>query len=94
MILSNPCCATLLAVFVPAIGAAQPARIGNIWNGLPHQPTESEVLNAERAAGVAPTDAQARHQQQELDRMSRNLLRRAAGDASTADAMPTAPTPR
>jgi hypothetical protein len=50
-------------VFSPGAALAQeasvsnrtPARIGNIWGGFDHQPTESQVEIAERAAGVAPS---------------------------------------
>jgi hypothetical protein len=37
-----------------------PARIGNVWGGFDHQPTESRVQSAERASGVAPSERRRR----------------------------------
>jgi hypothetical protein len=39
----------------PSVSNGPPVRIGNIWGGFDHQPTESQVEIAERAAGVAPS---------------------------------------
>jgi hypothetical protein len=43
-------------VATPAAGLAQtqtPTREGNIWNWRDHQPTETQVRQEEKAAGVA-----------------------------------------
>lgn len=54
-----------------------PARDGNRWNGISHQPTRAAIAAQERQAGVALTDEQKRQEDQELDRVARSLLQNA-----------------
>ncbi|CAH2598601.1 conserved exported protein of unknown function [Rhodovastum atsumiense] len=71
--------ATLL---LPAVATGQPARNGNVWDGTAHQPGATGVEDSQRRAGVAPSDAQARQEEQDLDRIGRQLNDRAAQDAA------------
>jgi hypothetical protein len=49
----------LLAAPVAAVAQAQtPTREGNIWDWRDHQPTEEQVQQEEKAAGIAPTPSQ------------------------------------
>jgi hypothetical protein len=52
-----------------------PAREGNVWNHKDHQPTAA-VGGAEQHAGVAPTQQQARRDDEELARLNRQLQQR------------------
>lgn len=67
-----------------ATAQAQPARIGNVWNGEAHQPSAGPEQNREGQAGVAPDDQTARRQQDDLDRMGRQLMDRAGADAKAS----------
>jgi hypothetical protein len=51
------------------------ARIGNIWDGFDHQPTESEVQSAERASGVAPSAQEQSREAQIVQQLYQKLLR-------------------
>jgi hypothetical protein len=51
-----------------------PARNGNIWDSIPHQPRETEVAPEERALGVAPSIAQEKALNEELDTIGKRLL--------------------
>jgi hypothetical protein len=62
--------ATTATVAPPASGV--PSREGNVWDHVAHQPTAA-VGGAERHAGVAPTLEQARHEDEELARINRQL---------------------
>nr|ATZ76339.1 hypothetical protein P410_40 [uncultured Alphaproteobacteria bacterium] len=64
----------------PATSAA-PARIGNIWGNLPHQPTQKEVGSAEQESGVAPAAKQQQQINDELQSLDRELLDDASKDA-------------
>jgi hypothetical protein len=75
--------AVWLVALAPTIAAAQtarngPARNGNVWDGKAHQPTAADVTGRERQSGIAPPDPHARAQQEDLDRMGRQLTDRAA----------------
>jgi len=66
----------IAALMVPVASGAQqpPSRIGNIWDGVPHQPTQGDVSAAERERGVA---APSQHQQKidsELQSLYNQLL--------------------
>lgn len=68
-----------LFALVPAAAWAQetqnpPQRIGNIWDSLPHQPTEKEVTPLEHESGVAPDAAQQRDINKELMQLDQELL--------------------
>jgi hypothetical protein len=76
----------LWAVLLPA-GAAlaqearaskeAPARIGNIWGGFDHQPTESQVQRAERARGIASSAQQQTLEAQIVQQLYQQLLKSA-----------------
>jgi hypothetical protein len=63
-----------------------PARIGNIWGGFDHQPTESQVQSAERAYGVAPTAQEQRREAQIVQQLNQELLKSAGADNGGAAA--------
>jgi hypothetical protein len=75
---------TVIAVFSLASGAlaqgagggsgSPPREIGNRANGYDYQPTPSELAPREKAAGIVPPAAQQRAENQELDRIDRELL--------------------
>jgi hypothetical protein len=74
---------TVIAVFSFASGAlaqgggaggSPPKEIGNRANGYDYQPTPSELAPREKAAGIVPPAAQQRAENQELDRIDRQLL--------------------
>jgi hypothetical protein len=73
-------------VSLPIPAQAQPARIGNVWGGEAHEPIPGEVHGRERDAGVALSDQQAQEQQDELDRLGKQLSDQAAQDANAAGA--------
>jgi hypothetical protein len=50
--IASVCAAALPAARADPVGP--PARIANIYGGLNHQPTRSEVEDRQRAAGVRP----------------------------------------
>jgi hypothetical protein len=61
-----------------------PARIGNIWGGFDHQPTESQVENAERARGTASSAQQESLEAQIVQQLYQQLLKSAGGGRSGA----------
>jgi hypothetical protein len=58
-----------------------PARIGNIWGGFDHQPTESQVQSAERASGVAPSAQEQNREERIVQQLNQELLRSAGAGA-------------
>jgi hypothetical protein len=75
------CLLAVIAVFSVTVGAVAqtagsvPSSIGNRANGKDYQPTPSEVVPRETAAGVLPSKAQERAMNQDLGRMDKDLLR-------------------
>ena len=56
-------------------GSGSPPReIGNRANGYDYQPTPSELAPREKAAGIVPSPAQQRAENQELDSIDKQLL--------------------
>lgn len=53
---------------------AQPARIGNVWDGQRHEPTPGVVNSEEKSAGVAPPAAQQNQQADQLQQQSNQLI--------------------
>jgi hypothetical protein len=53
-----------------------PVRIGNIYGGLDHQPTQSEVQDRERAAGVGANTTQQERNAATVDKLYEQLLGR------------------
>jgi hypothetical protein len=54
-----------------------PARIGNIWGGFEHQPTESQVQSAERTGGVVPSVQEQSREAQIVQQLNQALLQSA-----------------
>lgn len=54
--------------------APAPAREGNIWNGLDHQPARAATAVQEREAGVALSNEQKRQEDEDLRRIESALL--------------------
>jgi hypothetical protein len=54
-------------------GTGVPARIGNIYNGLDHQPTQSKVQAREQAAGIGLNPVQQRRNAAILDELYQQL---------------------
>jgi len=63
-------------LFLPVAAGAQqpPSRIGNIWDNLPHQPSQGDVSAAERERGVEPPQQRQRDIDSELERLNQQLL--------------------
>ncbi len=70
-------------VATPVAAFAQPAREGNIYNGMDHQPTAGAVQSQEQAAGIAPSNAREQDENRSLSMLNRQLLQRARKDAGT-----------
>jgi hypothetical protein len=61
---------------LPGVAYAQdaaPTRQANVWNGQHHQPTESDVQQKEKAAGVAPTQSRQDQQAATVHTLNRRL---------------------
>lgn len=52
-----------------------PAREGNIWGGVAHQPTAGGVQAEERAAGIAPPPQEQKVLNQDVDQLYRQLMK-------------------
>ncbi len=64
------------AWLIPAAAqTAPPARDGNRWDGVAHQPTRDAVAAEEQHAGVAPSSAERHQQDTELQRLGNRELR-------------------
>ena len=51
-----------------------PARVDNIWGGYAHQPTEAEVLQQEKSAGIAVPQQRQKATNDEVDSIYQNLM--------------------
>ena len=83
----------LAGVLLAMPGAAQtpPSRIGNIWNGIPHEPSGPAVRADESAAGIALPQQKAQQQDQELEQIARQLTGKANPDAGSNGPPPQPP---
>ncbi len=67
-----------LAIIVGALpglaAAQQPPREDNIWGGKAHQPTESEVVQQEKSAGIALRPQQQNRANDEVENLYQNLM--------------------
>jgi hypothetical protein len=63
-----------------------PSRIDNIYGGLDHQPTQSEVQDRERQAGVGLNTARQQRDADTVDRLYQQLLGRPATNPATDQA--------
>ena len=71
------CTAALAGVLgtLPGLAAAQQrAREDNIWGGKAHQPTESEVAQQEKSAGVALPTQEQEQSNDEVEKLYQNLM--------------------
>ena len=66
-----------------------PSRIGNIYGGFDHQPTQSEVQDRERAAGVGADTTQQQRNAATVDRLYEQLLGKLPADPSMGQAART-----
>jgi hypothetical protein len=67
--------AALLAASVAGFAQAQtPTREGNIWDWRNHQPTEADVEQKEKAAGVAPSASERASTAATENHLDRKLL--------------------
>jgi hypothetical protein len=63
-----------------------PVRIDNIYGGLDHQPTQSEVQDRERASGLGLSTAQQQRNAATVDKLYEQLLGRLPGDPAMGQA--------
>jgi hypothetical protein len=63
-----------------------PVRIDNIYGGLDHQPTQSEVQDRERASGLGLSAAQQQRNAATVDQLYEQLLGRLPGDPAMGQA--------
>jgi len=56
-------------------GSSVPLEEGNRANGFDYQPTPSEVVPREKAAGILPPAAQQKATDKTLEQLDKNLLR-------------------
>ena len=73
---------TFALLAAPAVAFAQaraPTREGNVWGWRAHQPTEAQVQQLERVAGIAPTPFERESNATTMDRLNQQLLRRSSG---------------
>jgi hypothetical protein len=61
-----------------------PPRLDNQWGGFSHQPTESNVQQQEKAAGIAPSEQQRKAADQDVEQLYQSLMKNApAGNGSS-----------
>lgn len=78
-----------LALPFPAAAQPPPSRIGNIWDGLAHQPTQGEVSAAEQDAGVKPGGAHEQQINNQLWDLDRQLLQSEGASTSSVPPNPS-----
>jgi hypothetical protein len=64
-----------------------PPRVGNVWEGLSHQPTESEVEGALQQQGLELPPNQQRRLNTEVEDLARQLLQQEQTDPEIAGQM-------
>lgn len=77
-----------LALMVSAhadLARAQPARNGDVYNGIDHQPTRAGVLRKEKRAGIAPP-GNGKAQTSAVERLDRKLMHDEAVDPPSGSA--------
>ena len=71
-------CTAALAIMLgalPGLAAAQQGgREDNIWGGKAHQPTESEVVQQEKSAGIALPPQQQQRANDDVESLYQNLM--------------------
>jgi len=75
MIVAATFCLTGAAVAQSSDTSAIPRSIGNRANGFSYQPTPSEVIPREKAAGVRPSTTPQQETNRDLEKIDRDLLR-------------------
>ncbi len=53
--------------------------LDNQWGGFSHQPTESQVQQQEKAAGVAPPSQQRKAADQDVEQLYQSLMKNTPG---------------
>jgi len=74
---------TLLAALLataPAAMAQAPSRNGDVWDGRDHEPVPGVVHREERAAGIAPSTAQQRHENAVVEHEASKLISKSQRD--------------
>lgn len=51
------------------------ARVDNIWGGYAHQPTQSEVTQQEKSAGLTPSEQQQKAANDDVESVYQSLMR-------------------
>jgi hypothetical protein len=51
------------------------ARVDNIWGGHAHQPTQSEVTQQEKSAGLVPSEQQQKAANDDVESVYQSLMR-------------------
>ena len=82
--MSNPGSRFRIALFaasalgiIPSVAIAQPrvpARAGNIWGGMNHEPVPARVMRDETAAGIAPSRAAEEKTANDVENLYRQLM--------------------
>ena len=70
---------------------AQAQRNGPEWGGMNHQPTQGQVVQRERRAGVRPPPAQVQQDDRSVQQLDRQLLHNEAVDPPRNPGRPTPP---
>lgn len=68
---------TTLMAIAPGVASAQPQQPlaeDNIWGGKAHQPTQTEVTQRERSAGLGTSSQQRQATDQELEALYQKLM--------------------
>jgi hypothetical protein len=66
-----------MLIVAPALVSAQTQQSGredNIWGGRDHQPTQSDVNQQEKAAGIAPPQQSDQHATDEVESLYQSLI--------------------
>lgn len=66
-----------MLLYAPVLVSAQtqqPGREDNIWGGRDHQPTESDVNQQEKAAGIALPEQSQQRANDEVETLYQNLI--------------------
>ena len=66
--------ATMLLVAPAMAQTQQPGREDNIWGGKAHQPTQSDVNQQEKAAGIAPPQQDQQQTTDEVESLYQSLI--------------------
>jgi hypothetical protein len=76
MLLVAPVLVSAQPVSAPPVSAQtqQPSREDNIWGGRAHQPTQADVNQQEKAAGIAPPQQSEQRATVEVESLYQSLI--------------------